>query len=159
MDIKSKTCDIRTWKETFNSQHRNLLTVISPTSTPGWASSATFVRLWENFSTQLWIVLRDKILYEYPLHLVLFAHKKNAQQNAPLRYYTPHTWSPFWLLKPDSEHAHALLLPRLSWSWTVHLPSDTHRKPIFFFIGTTAPVGLGLPPWNSPFHFGLLDLW
>jgi hypothetical protein len=22
-----------------------------------------------------------------------------------------------------------------------------------FFIGTTAPVGLGLPPWNSPFHF------
>jgi hypothetical protein len=24
----------------------------------------------------------------------------------------------------------------------------------FFFIGTTAPVGLGLPPWNCPFHFG-----
>jgi hypothetical protein len=24
----------------------------------------------------------------------------------------------------------------------------------FFFIGTTAPMGLGLPPWNSPFHFG-----
>jgi hypothetical protein len=25
---------------------------------------------------------------------------------------------------------------------------------IFFFIGTTAPVGPGLPPWNCPFHFG-----
>jgi hypothetical protein len=25
---------------------------------------------------------------------------------------------------------------------------------LIFFIGTTAPVGLGLPPWNSPFHFG-----
>jgi hypothetical protein len=24
----------------------------------------------------------------------------------------------------------------------------------FFSIGTTAPVGLGLPPWNSLFHFG-----
>jgi hypothetical protein len=24
----------------------------------------------------------------------------------------------------------------------------------FFFISITAPVGLGLPPWNSPFHFG-----
>jgi hypothetical protein len=41
-----------------------------------------------------------------------------------------HRTSPFWLLKPASEHAHARLLPRLSWSWTVLLPSDTHRKPI-----------------------------
>jgi hypothetical protein len=38
--------------------------------------------------------------------------------------------SPFWLLKPISEHVHARLLPRLSWSWTVLLPSDTRRKPI-----------------------------
>jgi hypothetical protein len=29
----------------------------------------------------------------------------------------------------------------------------------FFFFGATAPIlGLRLPPWNSPFHFGLLDL-
>jgi hypothetical protein len=39
-------------------------------------------------------------------------------------------WPPFWLLKPASEHAHAHLLPILSWSWTVLLPSDTHRIPI-----------------------------
>jgi hypothetical protein len=27
-----------------------------------------------------------------------------------------------------------------------------------FFLGTTAPVGLGLPPWTSPFTSGFLDL-
>jgi hypothetical protein len=33
-----------------------------------------------------------------------------------------------------------------------------HRE-IFFFFGATTPfLGIGLPPWNSPFHFGLLDL-
>jgi hypothetical protein len=33
------------------------------------------------------------------------------------------------------------------------------RSPVrFFFFGTTAPIlGLGLPPWSSPFHFGFLD--
>jgi hypothetical protein len=30
---------------------------------------------------------------------------------------------------------------------------------IFFFLWLYSPdLGLGLPPWNSPFHFGLLDL-
>jgi hypothetical protein len=59
-----------------------------------------------------------------------FCPQKNAQQNAALRYYSLQAPSPFWLLKPASEHVHARLLPRLSWSWTVLLPSDTHRKPI-----------------------------
>jgi hypothetical protein len=35
-----------------------------------------------------------------------------------------------WLVKPSPEHAHSRLLPRLSWSWTVLLPSDTYRKPV-----------------------------
>jgi hypothetical protein len=39
------------------------------------------------------------------------------------------TQSPFWLLKPAFEHAHVHLIPILSWSWTLLLPSDTHRKP------------------------------
>jgi hypothetical protein len=80
MDIKCKTCDIRIWKkhlflkisftnidtlvpslhECVNPQHRGLLAVVSATSTPGWASSATFKRPWENLSTQLWTALRDK---------------------------------------------------------------------------------------------------
>jgi hypothetical protein len=42
-----------------------------------------------------------------------FAHKK-TQHNAALRQYTPQARSPFWLLKPASEQAHARLLPRLS---------------------------------------------
>jgi hypothetical protein len=29
----------------------------------------------------------------------------------------------------------------------------------FFFVWRYSPnLGLGLPPWNSPFHFGFLDL-
>jgi hypothetical protein len=89
----------------------------------------------ETFSNQLWTALHDK---HFPLQtgnislwlsfaLSPFAHK-NAQQNADLRYYTPQIWSPFLLLKPASERMHARLLPRLSCSWTVLLPSDTHRK-------------------------------
>jgi hypothetical protein len=58
-----------------------------------------------------------------------FAYK-NAQQNAALRCYITQVRSQFWLLKPASEHEHEHLLSRLSWSWTVLLPSDTHRKPI-----------------------------
>jgi hypothetical protein len=40
---------------------------------------------------------------------------------------TPQARLPFLQLKAASEHAHARLLPRLSRSWTVLLPFDTHR--------------------------------
>jgi hypothetical protein len=58
-----------------------------------------------------------------------FAHKKCIAEHCSLVVH-PQAPSPYWLLKPASEHAHAHLLPRLSRSWTVLLPSDTHRKPI-----------------------------
>jgi hypothetical protein len=77
---------------------------------------------------------------------------KNAQQNSALRYYTPQTQSPFWLLKPASEHAHVYHLPRLSWSWTVLLPSETHRKPITSITAVLLPFVtnlLTLPRKNS----------
>jgi hypothetical protein len=35
---------------------------------------------------------------------------KNAKENAAFRQYTPQARSPFSLLKPASEHAHARLL-------------------------------------------------
>jgi hypothetical protein len=35
----------------------------------------------------------------------------------------------FWLLKPASEHVHTRPLLKVSWIWTVLLPTDTHRKP------------------------------
>jgi hypothetical protein len=71
----------------------------------------------------------ETFLYEYSMHWVLLPTNK-AQQNAAFRQYNPQLWSTFWLLKTASEHEHARLLPRLSWSWTVLLPSDTRRKPI-----------------------------
>jgi hypothetical protein len=51
----------------------------------------------------------------------------------------PQTQSPFWLLKQASEHEHAHLIPRLSWSWTVLLPSDTQRKPITSITAVLLP--------------------
>jgi hypothetical protein len=46
----------------------------------------------------------------------------------------PQSWSPFCLLKPSSEHVH--LLPWMSWSWTVLLPSDMYRKHIISITAT-----------------------
>jgi hypothetical protein len=42
-------------------------------------------------------------------------------------------------LKPASEHAHARLLPILSSSWTVLLPSDTREKPITSITAVLLP--------------------
>jgi hypothetical protein len=72
---------------------------------------------------------QETFLYENPLHAVLLT-TKNTQQKAALRSYTSQAQFLFWLLKPAPEHAHARLLSRLSWSWIVLLPSDTHREPI-----------------------------
>jgi hypothetical protein len=59
-----------------------------------------------------------------------FCLQKIAQQKAVLQQCTPQTWSPFLLRKPAFEHVHGRLLRRLSWSWTVLLPSGTYTKPI-----------------------------
>jgi hypothetical protein len=53
--------------------------------------------------------------------------------------YTPEALSPFLLLKPVSEYVHSRLVPRLSWSWTVLLPSDTHIKPITTITAVLLP--------------------
>jgi hypothetical protein len=68
-----------------------------------------------------------------------FCLQKNAQQNAALRYYTSQARSLFWPPKPASKHEHARLLPRLSWSWTVLLPNDTHGKPITSITAVLLP--------------------
>jgi hypothetical protein len=83
MDIKLKTCDTGTWVKVSiswhilhqlwhtspiallalrNPQHRSLLTVVSTTSAPGRAKSATLERPWGYFLTQLWNTLRVKHL-------------------------------------------------------------------------------------------------
>jgi hypothetical protein len=147
MDIKRKTRDIRTWKKHLfldisctypialpvhrNPQHRSLLTVVSATS----QSPFHHLRLRTSLREFLEPVVKSFMPQTLPISLWIsfalspFAHK-NVQQNAALRYYTLQTRSPFRLLKPAPEHSHARLLPRLSWSWAVLLPSDTHRKTI-----------------------------
>jgi hypothetical protein len=72
------------------------------------------------------------------LHRVLLPIKK-AQHKAALQWDTPQVRSSFWLLKPASEHAHARLLPRLSWSWNVLLPNDTYRKPVTSITAVLLP--------------------
>jgi hypothetical protein len=64
------------------------------------------------------------------LGIEFFFPQRKTQQNAVFRQYIRQGRSPFWLLKPASEHVHAHLLLRLSWNWIVLLPSDIHRKPI-----------------------------
>jgi hypothetical protein len=127
MDIKHKTCDIRTWKQHLflNIPSTNTDTLVhrftnasKPTAYKSfWLLSQPLPCLfqplrhqrsvchpdvnhftWQNTSHRK----QETFLYEYPLH---------------------------WLVKLTSEHAHACLLPRLSWSWTMLLPSDTHKKP------------------------------
>jgi hypothetical protein len=63
--------------------------------------------------------------YEYPLHWVILLTRKRTTELCS-SIVRPQARSPFWLLKPASEHVHARLLPRLSWSSTVLLPSHTH---------------------------------
>jgi hypothetical protein len=57
-----------------------------------------------------------------------------------------------------------LLLDRSALSALAVQPRDNHNKMCltqtwFFFLWRYSPnLGLGLPPWNCPFHFSLLDL-
>jgi hypothetical protein len=127
-----------------NPQHRSLLTAVSDTSTPGRASSAAFERPWENLSTRCEPLYatntshfkQETFLYQHPWHWVIFPKTLNTTL---FFGSTPSSTSPFWLLKPDSDHAHARLLPRLSWSWTVLLPSDTHIKSITYITAVFIP--------------------
>jgi hypothetical protein len=102
------------------------------------STSSSSTKYLSRFSTQLWTALRNKhfhrkqeaSLYAYPLYWVFLPTKKiNAQKNDALWLYTPQARSPFCLLQLASERTHARLLPRLSWNWTILLPSDIHRKP------------------------------
>jgi hypothetical protein len=151
MGIKRKTCDIRTRGGKhllLDMPSANTDTLVpslclcvgtrsiemfwllpQPLRTPISTSSSSTKRLPPScepiYATNTSHRKEETLLYEYPFNWVLLP-TRSAQQNVALRYYTPQAWSPFWLLKPASEHTHARLLPRLLWDWTVLLPSDTH---------------------------------
>jgi hypothetical protein len=111
--------------------------VAMSTGRPDRTSSATFERLSENFETQLRTALRDK---HFPpqegnnslwIFFVLnsFTHKETHNRTLLFGSITLKDGRHFDYWKA-SEHAHTLLIPRVSWSWTLLLTSDTHRKPI-----------------------------
>jgi hypothetical protein len=54
-----------------------------------------------------------------------YRKKKRITERCSLVAHSSST-APFWLLKPASEHAHARLLPTLSWNWTVLLLSEIY---------------------------------
>jgi hypothetical protein len=76
-------------------------------------------------------------LYEYPLHWILLLTNKHNRTS--LSVVHPQVRSPFWLLKAASEYAHERLLPRLSWSWIMLLPSDTHWKHVTSITAVLLP--------------------
>jgi hypothetical protein len=123
----------------WNPKNRSILTVV-------WATSISPLQLLHQrkvchpvvnrFTLQTLPKINMNHFFMDILCISPFVHI-NAQQNAAFRYYTPQALSPFWLQKPASEHGHARLL--LSWSCTVLLPSDTHRKPITSITAVLLP--------------------
>jgi hypothetical protein len=118
-----------------NRQHRSLVTVVTVTSAPPFQSLRHQRNICHpavnRFTRQTLPTANRKYFFVNILCIESFCtQKKNAQQNAALRYYTSNAWLRFWLIKPASEHGHACLIPGLSWSWTVLLPSDTRWKSI-----------------------------
>jgi hypothetical protein len=76
---------------------------------------------WQTLST-----VNRKHFFMNILRIESFCLQKRTEERCSLVAH-PQARSPFWLLRPPSEYAR--LLPELSWSWTVLLPSDIHRKP------------------------------
>jgi hypothetical protein len=116
LDISSTNTDtlVASLYQCFESRSIEVLTVVSATSAPPLSAKSVPPRCEPLYATNTSQHKQETFLYECPLHWVLLTTKK-AQQNDSLRQYTPQAWSPFWLLKPASKHAHARLLP-----WDCH---------------------------------------
>jgi hypothetical protein len=88
---------------------------------------------------------QEIFLYECPLHRVLLTTKDRTTELWSSVVHPQARW-PFWLLKPASEHAHARLLPSLSWSWTVLVPSDTSVRAVLLpYVTYLLPVPHTVP--------------
>jgi hypothetical protein len=161
MDIQRKTCDIRTWKKHL---FLDISSANTDTLVPSlhqcveihgieifWLMSQSLPYLRFNalassgtFATQLWTALCDKFVPPWTGNIYLwksfalspFAKKIHAHNRTLLfgRILLKHGG-----LKLTSEHAHERLLRRLSWSWTVLLPSNKHRKPITSITAALLP--------------------
>jgi hypothetical protein len=141
MDIKHITCDIRTWKKAFISRHilrQHWYTC--PIALPVRRKSQwSFGRCLSHFRTWSGIICDirtslveciDLVENRFTRQTLLTVNRKHFCMNmlcieffCPQNGTTeccssvvhPQARSLFWLLTPASEHAHARLLPRLSW--------------------------------------------
>jgi hypothetical protein len=157
MDMKHKTCYIRTCVETFisrhilhqhwyncpialpvlrNPQHRSFLTIVSATSALPLQplffiseTSATFLDPAVNrYTRQTLPTVNRKHFFMNILCIESFSPQNTQKRTQLFGITLLKQPSPFLLLK--SAYEYARLLPRLSWSWTLLLPSDRHRKSI-----------------------------
>jgi hypothetical protein len=81
---------------------------------------------------------QEIFLYKYPLYRILLTTKMHSSSTVAIL-----------TIKPSLKSAHARLLPRLPWSWTVLLPSDTYYVHYGCF---TSICGLFTDPpsYNAP---------
>jgi hypothetical protein len=122
---------------------------LKPTAQKSFDCCPSHFRTWSSIICNLWMSLReslDPVANHSTWQTLLTINRKHFFMNilciesfcpqnctierCSLVVHSSSTRSPFWLLKPASEHAHVHLLPRLLWSWIVLIPTDTHRKPI-----------------------------
>jgi hypothetical protein len=154
MYIKSKTCDIQNWEKTFisrhilhqhrysrlialpvrrNLQHRKSFDCCLRHFCTSVSTSSPFREFLDpvmnRFTRQTLPTVNRKKLFMNNLCIEYFGPQKSTTERCSSVVH-PQARSSFWLLKQDSEHAHVYLWTRLSWNWTVLLPSDTYRKPV-----------------------------
>jgi hypothetical protein len=153
------TCPI-TLPVHWNLQQGSLLTVVSANSAPHfhylWLSNV-LERISRTSCEPLYMTNTSNHKQEAFFLWISFplspsAHKKCTTERCSLVVHAPQTRLPFWLLKWASEHAHACLLPIMSWSWTVLLHSDTHRETIIYITAVLLPFVTCLLtlPYTSP---------
>jgi hypothetical protein len=113
-----------------NSQYRGCVTVDLATSAPPTPLYATDTSHRKE----------EIFLYVYPLHSVFCPQKRTTERCSSVEHIQAR--SSFWLQKATSEHAHARLLPRLPWSWTVLLSSDNIENYYVHYSCFTSICGL-----------------
>jgi hypothetical protein len=141
MDIKRKTCGIRTWKKKHlfldisstntdtiivalpvrrNPQHGSLfdycLSHFRTTVSTFFSSARRLPPRRDRFTRQTLSTVNRKHFFMTSLCIESCCPQKTHNETL-LFGSVPQALSPFWLLKPASEHAHARLLPRPFLFW------------------------------------------
>jgi hypothetical protein len=119
-------------------QHRSLLTVVSATSPYLFQPLCHERNVCYQGNCFTWQTPGNISLW-ISFTLSPFAHRKCRTEHRSSVIHSSSTVA-IVTTETSSEHTLVHLLPRLSWSWTVLLPSDTHRKPINIHYGCCASI-------------------